>query len=82
MKILRPILILASCLTFAANAAAQISLVPPGVDTPPADKPAAKAKAKPAAVARKRLPSIVRSEAAPAGTSELAFAISPDSSAV
>ena len=53
MKILRPILILASCLTFAANAAAQISLVPPGVDTPPADKPAAKAKAKPAAVAKK-----------------------------
>jgi hypothetical protein len=53
MKILRPILILASCLTFAANAAAQISLTPPGVDTPPADKPAAKANAKPAAAAKK-----------------------------
>src|SRR5882724_10619802 len=54
MKILRPISILMSCLMLTANAAAQISLTPPGTDTPPAaDKPAAKPKAKPPAVAKK-----------------------------
>ncbi|HXQ03160.1 MAG TPA: tetratricopeptide repeat protein, partial [Bradyrhizobium sp.] len=71
MKILRPILILASCLTFAANAAAQISLVPPGVDTPPADKSAAKAKAKPAAAAKKpAAPAATPNPAAPAATAK------------
>src|SRR5882757_10667946 len=55
MKILRPISILISCLMLTANAAAQISLTPPGAaDTPPAaDKPAAKPKAKPPAQAKK-----------------------------
>src|SRR5258708_19765244 len=54
MKILRPISILISCLMLTANAAAQISLTPPGAaDTPPAaDKPAAKPKAKPPAQAK------------------------------
>src|SRR5258707_1369531 len=50
MKRLRPILILASLLMLAANAAAQIPLTPPGAEKPAERKPAAKkepAKAKP-----------------------------------
>jgi len=50
--------LLMSCLILTANAAAQVSLTPPGVDTPPAaDKSAAKPKAKPPVQAKKpRLP--------------------------
>ena len=57
MKIPRPLsvfLMLASGLLLAAGTAvAQVSLAPPGVQTPPASQPAAKPKAKPHAVARK-----------------------------
>ena len=60
MKILRPLSVfsiwstLAGCLVLAASTAvAQVSLAPPGVQTPPASQPAAKPKAKPHAVARK-----------------------------
>src|ERR1700737_4094305 len=61
MKILRPTSILVSCLLLTASAAAQISLTPPGADTPPAaSKPAAKPKAKPPTAAKK--------SAAPAAT--------------
>ena len=40
MKILRPIAMVAICLTWTAGAVAQISLTPPGAETPTA-KPAA-----------------------------------------
>ena len=56
MKRLRPILILASLLMLAANAAAQISLTPPPAEKPAEGKPATKketAKAKPVAPAKK-----------------------------
>src|SRR3977135_1134288 len=41
MKRLRPISILVSCLMLTAGATAQISLSPPGAETPPASKSAA-----------------------------------------
>src|SRR5664279_1073509 len=50
MQRLRPISIVACCLLWTANAAAQISLTPPAAETP---KPAAKPKPKPHAVAKK-----------------------------
>ena len=56
MKRPRPILILASLLMLVANAAAQISLTPPGAEKPAESKPATKketAKAKPLAPAKK-----------------------------
>src|ERR1700730_17782337 len=50
MQSLRPISILALCLIWSANAAAQISLTPPAAETP---KPAAKPKPKPHVVDKK-----------------------------
>src|SRR5258708_21998702 len=71
MKILRPISIFASCMMLTANAAAQISLVPPGADTPPATStPAAKPKAKPAAAKKPAAPAATPNPAAPAATAK------------
>src|SRR5260370_1231994 len=54
MKLLRPISILVSCLLLTASAHAQISLTPPGAETPPAaSNPAIKPKANPPAAAKK-----------------------------
>src|SRR5258705_4404302 len=59
MKLLRPISILVSFLLLTASADGQISLTPPGAETPPpASKPAAKPKAK--------LPAAAKKSAAPA----------------
>ena len=46
MKILRPISILVSCLMWTASAAAQISLTPPGAQSPPATSKPRKAEGK------------------------------------
>jgi uncharacterized protein len=47
MKVLRPVSILFSCLMLAGSAAAQISLTPPGVQTPTDSKPAKPSPSKP-----------------------------------
>src|SRR5260370_9312825 len=66
MKLLRPISILASCLMLTASAVAQISLTPPGGETPAAGKPAAKPKAKPAPAAKKpAAPAVTANPVAP-----------------
>ena len=66
MKILRPISILASALMLTASAVAQVSLTPPGAETPAASKPAAKPKAKPPAAAKKpEAPAVTAKPAAP-----------------
>src|SRR5947199_8875394 len=66
MKILRPISIVASALMLTASALAQISLTPPGAETPAASKPAAKPKARPPAAAKKpEAPAVTAKPAAP-----------------
>src|SRR3981189_61578 len=86
MKILRPISILASCLLLTAGAAAQISLTPPGAETPPAaSKPAAKPKAKPPEVAKKPAAAAATPKPAappPAPTAKVTPAPAPDDPSV
>ena len=65
MKLLRPISILASALMLTASAVAQVSLTPPGAETPAASKPASKPKAKPPAAAKKPEPAGTAKPAAP-----------------
>ena len=65
MKILRSLLISASVLTLAADAAAQVSLAPPAAQTPPVEgQPASKPKAKAATATKKP----AATPAAPAAT--------------
>jgi len=67
MKILRPISIHRSFLMLTASAEAQVSLTPPGAETPAASKPAAKPKAKPTRGSRKpEAPAVTAKPAAPA----------------
>src|SRR5258708_27560327 len=62
MRILRPVSILSGCLMLAGSAAAQISLTPPGVQTPPTDsKPAKPKPSKP-----EPKPTVAKKPAAPA----------------
>src|SRR5476649_1967069 len=79
MKILRPISILVSCLMLTASAAAQISLAPPGVKTPPpVAKPAAKPKPKPPAVAKKPVAPVAAPKPAAAPAVTVTPAPAPD----
>ena len=70
MKSLRPIAVLACGLMLAASGAtAQVSLTPPGAETPPAaNKPVAKPAAKPREIAKESAKEPGKKPAAPAAT--------------
>src|SRR6476646_2937641 len=79
MKILRPISILASCLMWTASATAQVSLSPPGAQSPPAASKPAKPTAKPAIVKKPAGPAATpASPAAPTPAATVTPAPAPD----
>ena len=71
MRVLRPVSIVAGCLALAGSAAAQVSLTPPGTQTPPAESKSAKPQPQKPAAAKKPsalAPTAPSTEPAPAAS--------------